>query len=203
MSQYTVKDSGQRQEFSTGAKRDTQEGKPRYELIPPRVLHREAVVFTRGAEKYGEHNWQKGIPLERIFASLLRHAYAWAEGDDEEDHLAAVRVNAAFLMATEEEIVEGRLPKELATAGPLKYLYEYQERAIRELKKTYQLRNAEQCGLTDWLQDRVGSEIMLIFDDGFGSNVTGTLTNYAPENAVVEVDGCPYNTRHIKQVWYR
>jgi hypothetical protein len=112
-----TKDSGQRQDFDTGARRDVQTGKPRYELIPTRPLTRVAELYARGAEKYGEHNWQKGMPFLRTFGSLLRHAFAYALGDRSEDHLAAVVFNAFALMHYEEEVAAGRLPPELDDMG--------------------------------------------------------------------------------------
>lgn len=115
---YITKDSGQREDFATGARRDTQEGKPRYDLIPVEALKRLALLYARGAEKYGESNWQKGIPYSRVLASLLRHVYAWVEGDDTEDHLAAVAWNAFALMAYESRVRRGELPSDLADAGP-------------------------------------------------------------------------------------
>jgi hypothetical protein len=110
---FITKDSGQREPFATGAVRDTQTGKPRFDLVPIAALEREADLFGRGAEKYGEGNWEKGMPFSRVYASLFRHLVAWRKGDRTEDHLAAVRVNAAFIMAYEEAIAAGRLPPEL------------------------------------------------------------------------------------------
>lgn len=98
---YVTKDSGERQEFSTGAVRDTQEGKPRYSLIPPAPLKRLAELYTRGAEKYDAYNWHKGQPTSRIFDSLLRHIEAYRLGDRSEDHLAAVSWNAFAMMEFE------------------------------------------------------------------------------------------------------
>ena len=110
---YITKDSGAREDFSTGARRDVQSGKPRFELIPVEALERLATLYARGAEKYGEHNWQRGMPFSRVAASLLRHAYAWLKGDREEDHLAAVAWNAFALMAYEAWVSKGRLPPAL------------------------------------------------------------------------------------------
>ena len=70
--------------------------------------------------KYNDNNWQKGIPLSRVYASLLRHTIQWAAGDTSEDHLAAIAWNAATLMWTETAITNDLLPTELADAGPLK-----------------------------------------------------------------------------------
>lgn len=98
----SVKDSGQRQSFDTGAVRDTQEGKPRYDLIPATALHRLAIHYANGAKKYGDRNWEKGIPASRCIASALRHLYAWIRGQTDEDHLAAVLFNIMAIIHFEE-----------------------------------------------------------------------------------------------------
>jgi hypothetical protein len=95
---YVTKDSGERENFDTGARRDTQEGKPRYDLIPPKALERLAGLYARGAEKYGDRNWEKGIPVQRNLASLERHLQQWKMGEIDEDHLAAVAWNAFAIM---------------------------------------------------------------------------------------------------------
>jgi hypothetical protein len=103
MSDWITKDSGQRDEYETGARRDTQVGKDRYDLIPVSALKRLAGLYARGAEKYGEGNFEKGIPFSRVYASMFRHMMQWREGDRTEDHLAAVAWNAFALMFYEEE----------------------------------------------------------------------------------------------------
>lgn len=113
LDQFTTKDSGEREDFTSGAKRDTQGGKPRYDLIPPCSLKRLADLYTRGAEKYGEHNWEKGIPMSRTYASMFRHMMQWAEGDCSEDHLAAVAWNAFALIYYEEAIKKQELSESL------------------------------------------------------------------------------------------
>lgn len=95
---FVTKDSGQREQFDTGAKRDTQEGKPRYDLIPPQPLKRLAELYARGAEKYDDHNWTKGMPTSRFLASLERHLQDYKAGKVDEDHLAAVIFNAMGIM---------------------------------------------------------------------------------------------------------
>lgn len=98
MSDYITKDSGAREDFASGARRDTQSGKPRYDLIPPGPLKRLAELYERGAVKYGDSNWEKGMPCSRIIASLMRHVEQFREGDRTEDHLAAVAWNAFALI---------------------------------------------------------------------------------------------------------
>lgn len=111
---FVTKDSGQRQEFETGARRDIQEGKGRFDLIPAEPLTRLAQLYERGAVKYGEHNWSKGMPLSRYLDSAFRHLVNYLAGDRSEDHLIAVVWNVFSLIATEERIERGLLPPELA-----------------------------------------------------------------------------------------
>ena len=109
-----VKDSGERQEFSTGARRDTQKGKGRFDLLPVNAIFRLAKHFENGAEKYGDDNWRKGIPLRRYLDSLMRHTFKLAGGLEDEDHLSAIIWNACCLLETQELIRQGKIPEEFA-----------------------------------------------------------------------------------------
>lgn len=96
--EFTTKDSGKRQEFSTGMMRDIQDDKPRYDLIDWDMARRWADLMGRGAKKYGEENWRKASTeeeLKRFKASALRHCIQWFLGELEEDHGAAVMFNIA------------------------------------------------------------------------------------------------------------
>lgn len=42
--------------------------------------------FEEGAMKYGEWNWQKGIPVWCYISSGVRHLLKWLRGDDDEPH---------------------------------------------------------------------------------------------------------------------
>ena len=42
--------------------------------------------FEDGAKKYGENNWQKGIPTHCYIDSAVRHYLKWLRGDDDEPH---------------------------------------------------------------------------------------------------------------------
>lgn len=113
-----VKDSGQREEFETGSRRDTRDGKGRYDLISPVFLRRFARHLENGARKYGDRNWERGQPLARYFDSAIRHAYAWLEGQRDEDHLAAAAWNFHCLIHTEYMIEQGKLPESLREGLP-------------------------------------------------------------------------------------
>lgn len=123
----TIKDSGARTEFETGAVRDIQEGKGRCDLMPLDVMSLlmnneplgyidkfkkegsynhlymalrtcdlfesyETMLlevskhFEEGAKKYGENNWQKGIPVNRYIDSAVRHYLKHLRGDRDEPH---------------------------------------------------------------------------------------------------------------------
>lgn len=131
----SIKDSGDRTQFATGAVRDMHEGKGRCDLLPLDVvaciyhhnkpdcsesfifynLHHfqrdgqishllmvldsfrpfDSVMtiflevakhFEDGAKKYGEYNWQKGIPVNCYIDSAVRHYLKYLRGDEDERH---------------------------------------------------------------------------------------------------------------------
>ena len=69
--------------------------KSRYDLIPGDALDELAQVYTYGTIKYDDNNWRKGMRWGRMFAAMMRHAWAWHRGEkrDQESglhHLAQV-----------------------------------------------------------------------------------------------------------------
>lgn len=42
--------------------------------------------FEEGAKKYGENNWQKGIPVKCYIDSAIRHYMKWLRSDQDEPH---------------------------------------------------------------------------------------------------------------------
>ena len=109
----SVKDSGKRQDFKTGSKRDTNEGKPRYDLITPLALYRLAIHYANGAVKYGDRNWEKGQPLSRYIESAERHLQKLKLGCIDEDHESALTWNIMGYTHTKMMIEAGQLPKDL------------------------------------------------------------------------------------------
>ena len=53
---------------------------------PPTMLLEVAKHFEDGAKKYGENNWQKGIPVRCYIDSAVRHYLKWLRGDKDEPH---------------------------------------------------------------------------------------------------------------------
>ena len=98
-----IKDSRERTTFESGAVRDMHEGKGRFDLIPMCVLIRLAKHYENGCIKYGEHNWEKGIPAHSFADSAMRHFVKYMDGQNDEDHLIATIWNLFGLAWTEEK----------------------------------------------------------------------------------------------------
>lgn len=101
-----IKDSGHRREFETGAVRDMQEGKGRYDLIPWEAIHELALHCEAGAKKYGERNVDNGIPLHSFLDSAIRHLSCYMQGMKEEPHLRAAMWNITWAIWTEAKMPE-------------------------------------------------------------------------------------------------
>lgn len=110
---YEIKDSGKRQKFETGARRDLRVNKGRFDLLPPAAIRALAIHFEKGAIKYGDRNWEKGIPVARFLDSAMRHAYQFLEGRDDENHLVSALWNIACAYETIIRIQRGELPEAL------------------------------------------------------------------------------------------
>jgi hypothetical protein len=56
--------------------------KVRMELITPEFMFALSAILTKGAEKYDDHNWDKGKGLKwsRCFGAMMRHMWAWWGG---------------------------------------------------------------------------------------------------------------------------
>ena len=98
-----IKDSGERTQFASGAVRDMHEGKGRFDLLPMCVLMRLARHYEAGSLKYGDRNWEKGIPCHSYADSAMRHIVKYMDGWKDEDHLIAAIWNLCGLAWTEEK----------------------------------------------------------------------------------------------------
>jgi len=97
--QMNCKEKGERSE--TGSLRYNT-GKPKMSLVTPEFILGMAKVLTKGAEKYGERNWELGNKTSVPYDSAMRHILAWRSGEDIDqesqcDHLFHGAVN--LLMA--------------------------------------------------------------------------------------------------------
>lgn len=110
---YKIKDSGKRRVYATGANRDVNTEKGRFDLLPPQAIRALAIHYQKGCEKYGERNWEKGIPVARFIDSAIRHIFQFLDGLDDENHLISAAWNILSAYETILRIQQGRLPEEL------------------------------------------------------------------------------------------
>lgn len=54
------------------------------------------------SEKYGDFNWERGMPIHDLLNHGLRHLYLFLSGDRSEDHLAHAGWNVLAAMHSEE-----------------------------------------------------------------------------------------------------
>lgn len=99
-----LQDSGHRKDFGTGAVRERAPGKGRYDLLPPAALKALALIFEGGAEKYGDRNWENGLPLDVFLDSGMRHLVKLMNGETDEDHAALCMANMAMYIGTRDRI---------------------------------------------------------------------------------------------------
>jgi len=99
--EFTLNDSGDRRKFASGAVRDRGKGKGRYDLITPFALKRIATIYEKGAEKYDDRNWEKGMPFSVFLDSTLRHIMQYIMGMEDEDHVAQAAWNLFAIMHLE------------------------------------------------------------------------------------------------------
>jgi len=82
-------------------------GKPRWDLLPPDAMLELVKVYTRGAEKYADRNWEEGMEYHRVLRALKSHLNKWELGDSMDDeypdlrHMAMVAWNAIALLTYE------------------------------------------------------------------------------------------------------
>lgn len=78
-------------------------GKLRYDLLPPDAIEELVKIYTMGAAKYADRNWEKGFNWMDCYASLARHLALWQMGEDRDEesdhlHMAHVAWNALAIV---------------------------------------------------------------------------------------------------------
>lgn len=73
-----------------------------YEKSMSTMLLEVAIHFEEGAAKYGDNNWQKGVPITSYIDSATRHYMKVLRGDQDEPHLRAFVWNILCLIWTVE-----------------------------------------------------------------------------------------------------
>ena len=98
-----MNDGGERTKYGeNSAQREPATGKGRPDLISPFALTRLSKWYEMGGAKYGDRNWEAGMPFSRYTAAMFRHLISWMKGKKDEDHLSAIAWNAIALMHHQE-----------------------------------------------------------------------------------------------------
>lgn len=76
--------------------------KPQWSLVDFESFEPMIKVLEFGAKKYAPFNWQKGFDQRILMESLLRHAFAYLSGEEEDpesglSHIGHIQCNAMFL----------------------------------------------------------------------------------------------------------
>lgn len=90
-----LKGQGKMETNEHGTRRESNEGRGRFDLLPYEAMEALAKWYEDGAEKYGDRNWEKGLSVKDCINRMIRHALKAGNGWTDEDHLAAVMWNAA------------------------------------------------------------------------------------------------------------
>lgn len=94
----------------SGGMKELKEAK--FGLVPPRPLELLAVLYGRGAGKYGPRNWERGFEWSVAFDAMQRHAWKFWNGENYDaemrvPHLTCVAFHAfsltEFLLDMEDE----------------------------------------------------------------------------------------------------
>ncbi len=83
----------------TGAKNNSKLA--RFDLIPADVLIALAERYGKGAEKYGDRNWELGFKYNLPYQAAMRHILLWWGGENiDEDRGSHHLVNAIWNLVT-------------------------------------------------------------------------------------------------------
>lgn len=77
-------------------------GKLKWSLVPFDALAPMVRVLQFGSKKYAPYNWQKGLSVVECVESLLRHTFAFLDGEDldpesNEEHIGHIQANILFI----------------------------------------------------------------------------------------------------------
>jgi hypothetical protein len=90
------------EKFGTGAIRSNTVESFRYDLVSPIGLREVARACAEGAEKYGDWNWEKGMPVHDLLNHATAHIFQFLAGDRSEPHLGHAAWNLLAAIHSQE-----------------------------------------------------------------------------------------------------
>lgn len=100
------------------------DGKSRFDLIPPEPLFALGDLYAAGARKYSPRGWEEGMSWGRCFGAMMRHAWKFWRGENVDPetgahHMIAVAWNAfAIFVYFERNIgIDDRPKKKMQSEG--------------------------------------------------------------------------------------
>ncbi len=159
-------------------------GKARFDLVPPSALEQIVQVLNFGAVRYADDNWQKVPQLEaRYYAALQRHLTAWRKGemydsDSGLPHLAHAGCCLLFLLSNQIGFDRSLTRQEQLDADvdellPLDARAEMFYLSARKSRPDFSREKARAL-LSRILEERTGPMVTAIIDHATGADlVTG------------------------------
>lgn len=103
------------------------DGKRQWSLVDFKSFEDMVKVLEFGAEKYAPDNWMKGLPVTEIAESLMRHLFAFLNGEDNDpesklSHIGHMQCNLmfmAYIMREKKEFDTRRKKNDKKTDDPI------------------------------------------------------------------------------------
>ena len=123
--------------YEGGSFRDRPKGKGIYHCMPSNALRRLSQRYEYGHIKYGDSAaYKDGLPVSDCLDSIFRHLVSYMDGDNSEDHLAAIAWGCFAIMYYEEEKPRWQdlknRKKYTKGKGSFNYIEKYIEEQMRE-----------------------------------------------------------------------